>query len=461
MDGAAPLCPRAPDVEPSPFAEAADLLDVFRRLVPADLCGAAPAGHVGIFTPWVVTWLMVWQRCQGNASLAEAVAEVILGATAAALPDCKRVRDGDISPNTGAYSQARSRLPSEAAAAVADAVFASLVADLPPAWRGRPAYLIDGTSLTLAHRDELLERFPPAVNQHGASHWPVVRLVVAHELSTGISPRWEWGPMYGPEAVSETELAGRQLSRLPAGSTLIYDRNFGIFAMSYMAVEAGHHIVARMTEKRFRAVTRGMEQTAPGEWRGEWRASAADRRGHPWLPAGAVVRGRFVEVHTAGPGGAGVVLYVFTTEMEATHEELAGLYRRRWDIESDIKDVKITLNMDILSGQTVEMVEKEMMLGSVAYNLTVQVRRLAAERAGVRPRELSFSRTLALLKAFARAAVEEDPRRRGERLERLLKAVARCRLPHRPGRSAPREVIPRRRKYPERRRAAVVDKKSK
>jgi hypothetical protein len=440
-------------------AEPTHLLDLFRRLLPSDALDDIDPGNTTLFTPWLVTWLMVWQRSQGNTTLGDAVAEIYLGPTSHELPDCKRVRERNISTNTSAYSQARSRLAIEAAAHAADLVFTTLTSDLDPAWKGRNAYLIDGSSLTLEHHPELVERFPPAVNQYGTSHWPVVRFVVAHELSTGFSPRWEYGAMYGPDATSETALAGRLLSRLPAAALLVYDRNFGIFRMTYDAVRAGHDVVVRMTGARFRAVTRGMKPTGPGEWVGVWRPSAWDRRSNPELPADAAASGRFVEIRVMNAGKE-VVLLLFTTDLAATHEELAALYRKRWDIESDIRDVKQTLQMHAFSGRGVEMVEKEMLLGVVAYNLTLQVRRLAGERAGVPARELSFSRTSGLLKAFARGMIGGSRAQWEARFERLLKGVGGCRLPRRPGRNYPREVIPRGRSYPQRKREQVVNKKS-
>jgi hypothetical protein len=440
-------------------ADPTHLLDLFRQLLPPDALNDINSGNVTLFTPWLVIWLMVWQRSQGNASQGEAVAEIYLGPTFNDLPDCKRVRDQNISINTSAYSQARSRLSIEAAIHAADLVFTHLTTDLAPAWKGRPAYLIDGSSLTLDHHPELVAAFPPAVNQHGTSNWPVVRFVVAHELSTGLSPRWEWGPMYGPDATSETALAGRLLSRLPAAAVIVYDRNFGIFDMTYKAVRAGHDVVVRMTDTRFRAVTRGMEQTRAGEWAGVWRPSPWDRKSNPDLPADAAVSGRFVEIRVRNKGKE-FLLLLFTTDMTATHEELAALYRKRWDIESDIRDVKQTLNLHLLSGRSVEMVEKEMLLGVVAYNLTLQVRRLAGEQAGVPVRELSFSRTLGLVRAFGRGMIGGSSAQWEERFERLLKGVGRCRLPHRPGRNYPRELIPRGRSFPQRKRDQVVNKKS-
>jgi Transposase DDE domain len=435
------------------------LLDLFRQILRSEAAHEIDSGNDTLFTTWLVLWLMVWQRSQGNASLGDAVAELYLGPTLNQLPDCKQVRDQNISLNTSAYSQARSRLPITAAIHAADLVFTYCTANLAPAWKGRSAYLIDGSSTTLNHHPELVAQFPPASNQHGVSHWPVVRFVVAHELSTGLSPRWEWGPMYGPNATSETALTVPMLARLPAASLIVYDRNFGIFIMTYEAVQAGHDVVVRMTKARFQAQTRGMAQSRPGEWAGVWRPSPWDRKNHPDLPADAAVSGRFVEIQVMRQGNA-FVLLLFTTDMTATHEELAELYRKRWDIESDIKDVKKTLHMNTLSGRSVEMVEKEMLLGVVAYNLTLQVRRLAGEQAGVPVRELSFSRTLGLMKAFARGMIGGSSAQWEERFERLLKGVASCRLPHRPDRNYPRELIPRGRSFPQRKRDQVVNKKS-
>jgi Transposase DDE domain len=435
------------------------LLDLFRQIFPADASDPINPGNATLFTPWLVIWLMVWQRSQGNASPGDAVAELYLGPTFDDLPDCKQVRDQNISINTSAYSQARSRLPITAATYAADHVFAHLTADLAPAWKGGPAYLIDGSSLTPGHHPELVAAFPPASNQHGTSNWPVVRFVAAHELATGFAPRWEWGPMYGPDATSETALAVPLLSRLPAASLIVYDRNFGIFNMTYAAVKASHDVVVRMTDARFLAQTRGMAQTVPGEWVKIWRPSDWDRRSNPDLPADARVCGRFVEIPVINKGKE-FMLLLFTTDMTATHEELAALYRKRWDIESDIRDLKQTLNMDILSGRTVETVEKEMLLGVVAYNLTIQVRRLAGEQAGVPARELSFGRTLGLMKAFGRGMIGGTSEQWKERFARLLKAVGSCRIPRRPNRNYPRVLISRSRGFPQRKREQIVDKKS-
>ncbi len=68
-------------------------------------------------------------------------------------------------------------------------------------------FVVDGLFTELAHSEELVKTFPPAENQHGTSHWPVLRMVVMHDLSSGLAERPGWGAMYGLEAVSEQALA--------------------------------------------------------------------------------------------------------------------------------------------------------------------------------------------------------------------------------------------------------------
>ena len=73
------------------------------------------------------------------------------------------------------------------------------------------------------------------------------------------------------------------------------------------------------------------------------------------------------------------------------------LYRRRWDIELDIRSLKQTLRMHSLSAQTPEMAEKELLLAIAGYNLVSSVQMQAAREADLEPRRLSFSRVQAVV----------------------------------------------------------------
>jgi hypothetical protein len=134
-----------------------------------------------------------------------------------------------------------------------DHVFEQLAAELRPAGEAEfPAYFVDGTSVRTAHSDALYEAFPPGSNQHREAHWPLLRMLVAHDLHTGLAMRPEWGPMNGPQAVSEQGLLEQAIDRLPAKSILVGDANFGIFSVAWAADRRSHPVILRLTTARAR-----------------------------------------------------------------------------------------------------------------------------------------------------------------------------------------------------------------
>src|ERR1035438_1570380 len=60
-----------------------------------------------------------------------------------------------------------------------------------------------------------------STNQHGVSHWPLLRLLAAHDLYTGLALRPEWGAVNGSEAVSEQGLLEKLIERLPSEATVV------------------------------------------------------------------------------------------------------------------------------------------------------------------------------------------------------------------------------------------------
>ncbi len=434
----------------SPPATATSEWQVFQSLLTPQLLNQLqPTPPQTAYTPWVVTWLLVYQRLHKNASLGDAVAHFLLRFPQQARPDCKRLHEQTLSANTAAYSQARSHLNPDVVALAARKVFDSLIDVYTPSWKARRAFILDGTTLSLAPTDELRKTFPPAPNQHGRSHWPVLHMVVAHELASGLAPPPATGAMYGPDALGEVDLAKRLLTELPEHSVLLADRNFGVFALVHAAIDAKHDVVVRLTEVRFRSMVKGGQRVGKGCWKLAWKPSRFDRKTHPQLPTDAMVGGWLYEVRIR----KGLTLWLFST-LESSGAELGELYGQRSNVETDIRDLKVALALDELRGQSVSMILKELSAALVAYNLANQVRRLAADRVGVKPRQLSFAGVWSLVRQFA-PPLQSDPTdgQLQAEFEQLLRMCGQRRLPKRqPKRSYPREVIARRRKFPERKR---------
>ena len=130
----------------------------------------------GIYSLSVVVWLMMWQRLDGRGTLAMAVQQVVQGVLGDALPQEKRVREGRVSSNTGGLSRARQRLPLMVVETVCDQIFTTLTAGVLSIGLLARLFLLDGSSLRLAHTAALVAAYPPGSNAHGEAHWPVIRI---------------------------------------------------------------------------------------------------------------------------------------------------------------------------------------------------------------------------------------------------------------------------------------------
>ena len=103
------------------------------------------------------------------------------------------------------------------------------------------------------------------------------------------------------------------------------------------------------------------------------------------------------------PGFRTKEIIVVTTLLDpkaATKEDLESLYRSRWSQELDIRDIKITLQMDVLRCKSPELVRKEIWTHVLAYNLIRTIMAQAASQQAIHPREISFKETIQTLAAF-------------------------------------------------------------
>jgi len=396
----------------------------------------------GIYSLSVVVWLMMWQRLEGRGTLAMAVQQVVQGVLGDALPQEKRVRERRVSSNTGGLSRARKRLPLTAVEMVCDRIFTELIATALSVGLLSRLFLLDGSSLRLPHTAELVKAYPPGSNNHGEAHWPVVRILMAHHLGSGLAVRPCCGPMYGEGvAVSEQALAKRIFERLPEDGVVMGDINFGVFSVAWDGQVSHHGVLLRLQEGRARRMAGGFLPPANSECRVEWRPSRDERRAHPELPADAVVRGRLIVAHVQGKDGGRIRLYLFTT-LEEPREVLVEVYRRRWDIELDIRSLKQTLRLHSLTSKSTAMVEKELLLAIAGYNLVRSVQMAAARQANLEPRRLSFSRVQAVvMTAVPRLATTTNAAQWEAEYQQVLRWAAQGKLPNRPRqRSYPRAV---------------------
>jgi len=422
-------------------------IDMLRKMLPENEINQwQQSGPNTVYTTLVTLWMLILQRLGCGKTLEDVVKDV-LSNNRNLLPQNKRVREGTLSLSSAAYSNARQRLELETVERFADRVSHSLIESSPPLFDGRRAFIIDGTTITLPPTPQLQEEFPPATNQHGESVWPVAMLMVAHELQSGCALPPEIGAKYGENNTSEAQQAKAIAKRIPQGSIVLADAGFGIFGVVYSFICNGRLILFRMTKSRFKYLRRQATLVENYEgrrtYRVRWTASKKDHASHSELPADAAADVFLHEVPLPGGG----TLYLVTT-LPLSNEQAGEFYERRYDVEHDIRDIKVTLDTENIRAKSVAMVRKELLTSIVAYNLVVQFRREAATLANVLPRRLSFTRVWHTFESFLLEQAPGDAKTWQARYEEALRLAAKYgKLPkRRKPRNPPRRAHTRRAK---------------
>jgi hypothetical protein len=97
------------------------------------------------------------------------------------------------------------------------------------------------------------------------------------------------------------------------------------------------------------------------------------------------------------------VLVLFTNT-DLSLKEVVELYGRRWNVELELRDLKSTLDMDMLYVKSPEMGAKELLLGVAAYNLIKRIMCVSARILRVTPQDFSFTRTLQRVMAIGESS---------------------------------------------------------
>lgn len=436
------------------------IFDLYLQLAPAELFRLLQRQmgvmvRNGIYSARVVIWMMINQRLHARGTLASSVEQLVQGRFDPLLSRCKRVQSRKIAVSTGGYCQARQHLPRLLVSRSMDELIERLRNRLLESGSrlAQRVYLLDGSSLQLEHEPELVHAYPPASNQHGKAHWPVMRVVVLHDLETGLAEHPYWGPLNGRQAVSEQALAERAMQHVPAGSVIVGDRNFGIFSTVYSAQQQGLAVVVRLTAVRAQSKSlRGGPIAQEGVYPVWWRPSRWDgKRRRDW-PVDACVEGRLI-AWRVGRGKHKQWLYLFTT-LSWPAEEVVALYGRRWNIETDLRSLKQTVRLQRITAQSADMMEKELLAAVMAYNLVRAIMFLAAQRAKIDVRQLSFTYACNIvLDGYPKILAARGAKQKQQELEKIVDLVGRCRLPKRiKHRSYPREVWGRGYRFPIRKR---------
>ena len=132
-----------------------------------------------IYSPLVTLWVFLSQVLSQDHSCRAAVARLIAHRVSRGQRPC--------SAETGAYCQARKRLPEKFFSYVARLVGKALDDKVDPAWlwKGRPVYMFDGTTVSMPDTPENQAAYPQVYNQKPGLGFPIARVCSIMSLSCG------------------------------------------------------------------------------------------------------------------------------------------------------------------------------------------------------------------------------------------------------------------------------------
>jgi hypothetical protein len=401
-----------------------------------------------VFSPLVTLWVFLGQVLSADHSCRAAVARLIAHRLSRGQRPC--------SAETGAYCQARQRLPESFFADVACAVGRRLdeQADRRWLWLRRRVYLFDGTTVTMPDTRENQAAYPQVYNQKPGLGFPIARLGALISLACGAVVNLGFC-QYAGKGQGEVSLLRRLWDVLRPGDVLLGDRLLGNYATIAFLGQRGVELVSRLNTFHRRVDFRRGQRLGPDDHVVQWRKPTSirslDWQTYKALPEFITVRE--TRIHVRQPGFRTRSIVVVTTLLEpeqASKEELASLYRARWHNELDLRSLKSAMQMSELRCKTPELVRKEVWTHILAYNLIRTVMAQAAARQGVAPRTISFTGAMQTLEAFQPLldfGAAPDAASRLRLYHDLLAAIASHRVGDRPDRYEPRLKKRRRNNY--------------
>jgi Transposase DDE domain len=380
--------------------------------------------------PAQTMWAFILQVLHGNTACAHVVRLARLTCSAAA------------------YCAARARLPLVVYERLLEHTsHAARYSFRAPRWHGHRMFHVDGSGFSMPDTQLLREHFGQPGGQRPGCGFPVAHLLTMFDAATGLLVKMLAAPLRTHDLAQVAQLH----PELQAGDVLVGDTAFAsyvhlalLFAAKFHGVFPTHqrtlvsfrqnrklvgkrprgtratHAVSRLVRKlgRYDQLVQYRKPPACPKWMTAEHYAA--------LPETLAVRE--LRYWTKRRGFRTRVVTLVTTLLDAEvypAEELAALYGRRWEVETNFAHLKTTMHMDVLHCQTVDGVLKELCLFALVYNLARLVMLAAARAQNVPHQRLSFVDALRWLAGACDHRVELEllinPRRLGRFEPRVKK----------------------------------------
>ena len=269
-----------------------------------------------------------------------------------------------------------------------------------------------------------------------------------------------WGPYQG-KGTGETALLRQLFGRLKRGDMVVLDRYYGNYWIIAMLQKAGVHVCVRMHANKHYDFAKGQRLGHLDHivnWKRPRRPKWMSEEEYQQLPAELTLREIGIDLPQRGGEGGRVVVATTLLDSEAyPKDDIAELYKWRWQVEVDLRHLKASMKMRELSCKTPQAVAQELWTHALGYNLVRKVmaqaalyqrpskrpsrqRRGAASEGPLTPRQISFKAALRQVQANAETLSTAPLEQCKQTSEKILTTLASKRVGKRPGRQEPRAI---------------------
>lgn len=346
--------------------------------------------------------------------------------------------------SSGSYVKARKRLPPEMLYETMTSAGKKFSTQVPEEWKtfGRPLKGFDGTTLSMADTPANRNIYPKHSNQKKECGFPLARLVAIMSLDTGTVLDYAVGPCVG-KGTGESSLLRTLLKSLEPNDIALADRYYPHFFLLWDLQKQGVDGIFRAAAQRHYDFRQGKRLGCY-----DHIATWTKPRKPDWMTHEEYLA--YPKTLSIREFKQGKLIYV-TTLLDPSIYSKAKLicaYERRWEVETNLNYIKTVMEMSHLTSTTPDMVNKEISVHFLAYNLIRNLMVSAALAHQLKPTQISFKGSVQLLNQFTPFINYSSHQHAAFLTQMLLLYISKNKVANRPGRYEPRAVKRRPKTFP-------------
>jgi len=350
-----------------------------------------------------------------------------------------------IACSTSAYCQARKKIDK----AWLESIFKHVSQQLShavgkPRLQGRRVIVVDGTGLSMPDTVSNQKEWPQQKGQKPGCSFPQAALCACFNLDNGALLSYA----LGNKKSHELPMLRQQINTFIEGDIFLGDKGFCSYYDQSTFKDKGVDSVVTLARRK--PVTASNATKVLGQddllitWPKPQYNKASSYSKSDWETLPEILHLRQIKVTVNQTGFRVQTFYIVTTLLDAKRypaDEIAELYFERWDVELFFRDIKITMNMDVLRCKSPDMIHKEIMMHLIAYNCIQSLISEAVRHTSDSVRRISFKGSLQTIRQWSSLLSQDMSAKKRHDLIRLLyQSIAQNIVQERPGRSEPRAV---------------------